>query len=143
MAPRNKNTSNQSKTWEPPMPSLASKPYKIGSVIKQVSEEKHISPMELERRLGLTHRNIYRIFKSKQMAVPMLMRMSEALGVNLFLEYCPNVPPVAEPLQIENERLKQENEQLKKQLRELSPLVDENKVLKGQLDILREVLKAK
>lgn len=129
--------------WQKPNPSYAYKPAGIGGVIKKISEEKHITPVELEKRMGIIHRNIYRIFKSKTMSMKMLFTASEALEENLLLHFHPNVKPLPNPLQAELDQLKAENENLKAQLNELKPLADENKVLKGQLDILREVMKGK
>lgn len=143
MAKRNKNESNLSTTWQRPTPSFAYKPFSIGTEIKRIAQEKNISPIELEKRIGLTHRNIYRIFKAKHMAIPMMFRMSEALGVNLLLEYHPNVPPVADPLKEENARLTKENTELKRQISELKQLVDENIALKAKLEVLLEVMKGK
>ena len=143
MAKNNANEKVPATTWQPPTPNNAYKPFKIGPVIKQICQEKHITPMELERRMKLEHRNVYRLFNSKQMAMPMLFKVSEALGVNLLLEYHPNVPPVPNPLKAENTELKKENAEHKQQLMEMNALRDEVKVLKGQLHILQEVMKGK
>src|SRR5688572_24293675 len=99
--------------WQKPQPSTAYKPSMIGPVIKQICIEKHITPVELARRLGLQHRNIYRLFKSRQMAMPMLFKMSEALGENLLLRYHPNVPVPADTKEADIQRLQKENEELK------------------------------
>jgi hypothetical protein len=143
MAKNSANSKVPSTTWQAPSANHAYKPLKIGPVIKQICEEKHITPMELERRMKLEHRNVYRLFNSKQMAMPMLFKVSEALGVNLLLEYHPTVPPVPNPLKAENAELKQENAELKQQLNEMNALRDEVKVLKGQLHILQEVMKGR
>ncbi len=73
----------------------------------------------------------------------MLFTISEALEENLLLMFQPNVKPLPNPLQAELDKLKAENEQLKAQLKELAPITDENKVLKGQLEVLKEVMKGK
>jgi hypothetical protein len=129
--------------WQKPNPSYAYKPVHIGMLIKKISLEKHITPVELEKRMGIKHRNIYRIFNCRTMAMPMLLKASEALGENLLLYFHPNVPLLPNTLQEENKRLQKENEELKQQLSELTPLVDEVKTLRAQLDILREVMKGK
>ena len=119
------------------------KPHLIGSVIKTICEQKHITPSELARRVGVDKGNIYRLFTTRTMAMPMLFKMSEALDENLLLHYHPNVKPLPNPLQAENEQLKTENEKLKQSLLQLQAVADENKTLKAQLEVLREVMKAK
>ncbi|MES2621364.1 MAG: hypothetical protein V4615_10995 [Bacteroidota bacterium] len=143
MVNRNQKEKGAATTWQKPNPSYAYKPFAIGAVIKTVTKEKNITPVELERRMGFTHRNIYRLFKSRSQNMAMLLKASEALGENLLLHYHPNVPPLPNPLQAENKRLQKELEGLKQRLNELTPLVDEVKVLKGQLDILRDVMKGR
>ncbi len=129
--------------WQKPVPSHASKPAMIGPVIKRMAEEKNILPSELERRLGMSDRNIYRLFRAKTLSMKQFFAVSEALEENLLLHFDPNVKPLPNPLQAELDELKAENETLKAQLKELSPLASENIVLKGQLDVLKEVMKGK
>ncbi|MES2619784.1 MAG: helix-turn-helix domain-containing protein [Bacteroidota bacterium] len=123
--------------------SYSYKPLLIGAVIKTLCEQKHITPAELAKRVGVNKGNIYRLFTTRTMALPMLFKMSEALDENLLLHYHPNVKPLPNPLQAECEQLKAENEQLKQSVLQLQTLTDENKILKAQLDVLREVMKAK
>jgi len=115
----------------------------IGPVIKRIAEEKNILPSELERRLGMSDRNIYRLFRAKTLSMKQFFAVSEALEENLLLHFHPNVKPLPNPLEAVLDELKAENETLKAQLKELSPLASENIVLKGQLDVLKEVMKGK
>ena len=140
---KNQPTSPKKAVWEKPMPSYASKPAAIGVVIKRIAEEKGIASAELERRIGFDHRNVYRLFKAKTLSIKMMFTVSEALEENLLLMFQPNVKPLPNPLLAELDKLKAENEQLKAQLKDLAPLTDENKVLKGQLEVLKEVMKGK
>ena len=112
------------------------KPHLIGAVIKTLAKEKHITPSELAKRVGVDKGNVYRLFKARYMAIPMLFKMSEALGENLLFQYHPNLKPLPNPLELENA-------QLKEQLLRLNDLSEENKVLKAQLDVLREVMKGR
>jgi len=129
--------------WKKPEPSYASKPFSIGAVIKRISEEKHITPIELEKRMGLIHQNIYRLFKAKTLSMKQFFAVSEALEENLLLLFHPNVKPLPNPLQAELDQLKAENEILKAQLNEAKRILLDNTVLKGQLDVLKEVMKGK
>ena len=138
-----KSNAKQADTWQKPHPSYAYKPLNIGTVIKNISEKKRITPIQLEKRLGLANRNVYRFFKSKQMSLPMMLKMSEALEENLLSYYHPNVKPAADALKDENALLRAENEQLKAQLLQLNELQKQNIVLQAKLEVLSEVMKTK
>jgi cell shape-determining protein MreC len=75
------------------------------------------------------------------MSIKMLLNVSEALDENLLLQFHPNVAPLPNPLKEQNEQLKAENAALKESLAQFQLLAEENKALKAQLDILREVMK--
>lgn len=119
------------------------KRFQIGPYIKEVAISKHITPRELANRTGIDKHNIYRIFKAKQMAVKNLLKFSEALEENLLEKYYPDVPGKEHPLQAEVIHLRSENANLKKQLAVLQNASEENKILKAQLEVLREVVRAK
>ncbi len=73
--------------------------------IKNKAEEKKLKPKDVAGYLGIKPRQVYRIYKMKHVDMPMLFQCSEMLQENLLLEYRPNVKPLPNPLQEENDRL--------------------------------------
>ncbi len=114
-------------------------PFSIGFEIKKIAVEKRIANDDLSRALSITNRNINRLFKAKIMSMKKLLKVSEVLQENLLLRYHPNVPPVANPLQEENNALKTENEELKEHLKQTRQTAEENIRLKAQLEILERL----
>jgi cell division protein FtsB len=119
------------------------KPLSIGAVIKQIVFEKRIPRSELAARLKMKQRSVYRIFNLKHPKILHLLRLSEAIDENLLLQYHPNVKPIANPLEAENTQLKSEIAQLRQQLIDYHKTSEENKLLKSQLDVLKEMIKGK
>ena len=119
------------------------KPFSIGPLIKHIVKEKRINRHQLAERLNIEKNSVYKIFNLKHPDILYLMRLSEALDENLLLEYHPNVKPKPNPLEAENLQLKTENTQLKAQVTALQNATEENKLLKAQLDVLKEMIKGK
>ena len=69
MLSNKQNSSSKKPLWQKPAANMAYKPALIGALIKRIAEEKQIPPSELERRLGMSDRNIYRLFKAKTMSI--------------------------------------------------------------------------
>jgi len=126
-----------------PQPQAIHKPFHMGTYVKTRAEQLHIAPVELGKRLGITYGNVYRIFNQKQMSLKMMLKASEVLGENLLEKYHPNVPMKPHPLETEIVKLREENTQLKQQLTALQTAAEENKLLKAQLEVLREVVKSR
>ena len=60
----------------------------IGSIIKRIVEEKNITITDFSLRLGFPHRSrVYSIFNNKSIDTDMLIKISELLDYNFFIEY--------------------------------------------------------
>ena len=70
-----------------PVPSFAYKPHFIGPVIKTILKEKRMAPKDLAAHLGISKRNIHRIFTVKYLSMPLMFKVCEALQENLLLQY--------------------------------------------------------
>jgi threonyl-tRNA synthetase len=117
--------------------------FHIGAYIKLRAEQLHITPVQLNKRMGFSYRNIYRVFKRPIMSVKMLLRFSEVLGENLLDKYHPNVPLKPHPYEAEIISLRNENAQLKSRVNREQQLEEKIKLLEARLEELREVVRGK
>lgn len=109
--------------------------------IKNKAEEKKLKPKDVAGYLGIKPRQVYRIYKMKHVDMPMLFQCSEMLHENLLLEYRPNVKPLPNPLQEENDRLRsyvKDDETYKGKYEALQKKVI---VLEGQIELLERMVK--
>jgi len=130
------NTNLQTTNYEP-------RRIHVGWYIKKRAEQLHITPVELNKRMGFLEGNIYRIFKRPIMSVNMLMKFSEVLGENILDQFRPNVPRHPHPYEMEIVRLRDENAQLKSRISREQQLEEKIKLLEARLEELREVVKGK
>ncbi len=77
----------------------ASKPSRIGPVLKEYCKEMGLKPKEIAKQLKIDFRSVYAIFRQKEMMPGKMMKWSVLLKRNLFNEYIPNLLPEANPLQ--------------------------------------------
>jgi len=100
----------------------------IGEEIKKLLKAKNIDVTEFAKKINYTRGNAYKIFKKKSIDTDLLIKVSEALGQNLFLLYV-SEKDIAQHKnkKTTNEELTQTVEQLKKMVKEL-----DSKLHKGE-----------
>ena len=59
----------------------------IGNIIKDKLEHKKISITQFAEDINCTRRNVYKIFNKSNIDTELLLRVNEAIGENLFLNY--------------------------------------------------------
>src|SRR5688572_11520490 len=106
MAPKPKPKATPQRGLYLPKPNLASKPHLIGAVIEKLMVDQHKSTAELAAYMGISVREAERWLKVAYLPVPRMMKLSEFFNHNLFAYYIPNVKPLPNPLQEENDKLK-------------------------------------
>jgi len=119
--------------------SYASKPKKIGTVIKDMMEQQKKERAALAEYMGVTTRTVRRWFTSDILPVEHIRRISEWLGVELLNYYHSNVKPET----AETELLKQKLEAAYERIDELENQngIKDNRItrLEAKLEVFLEL----
>ncbi len=121
----------------------AYKPLYFGKLVKEKARLKQMSNQEVADYLEMNVRSIPRYFRKKTPTLDDLFQCSEMLQEDLLLEYHPNVKPLPNPLQEENDRLRsyvKDDETYKGKYEALQKKVI---VLEGQIELLERMVKEK
>ncbi|HKC67325.1 MAG TPA: helix-turn-helix transcriptional regulator [Bacteroidia bacterium] len=62
----------------------------IGEIIKQTVQENKMDVTEFAKKINYTRRNVYKIFNKPSIETDVLVKISEALGENLFIRFLTN-----------------------------------------------------
>lgn len=101
----------------------------IGQVIRAILKQKNMTVRDLKAPLGRKGGAIYYHLRQKYLPVPLLLRLSEILDVNLLQYY---QPKISQP--------NRGAEDLKKAMNENDRLSQELTLLKKENEVLREVI---
>lgn len=87
----------------------------IGSIIKNVMEDKRVSPSELASRLGVHPGSISRLFNYKHMHSSLLQKISQALGHDFFKYFTQDIKVERPASDKQIDELKKEMDILRKE----------------------------
>ena len=121
-------------------PNYAYKPKKIGAIIKTLMVVNYKSKKELAAFTKVTVRVVGDWFHFDFISIPRMLQLSEFFGENLLLRYHPNVKPLPNPLQEELDKVKGYVKHLEGVELKYEKVLMENKSLRDQIDLLKEML---
>jgi transcriptional regulator with XRE-family HTH domain len=115
--------------------SNAREPEHMGHIVRKLALEKGFNYKQIAAILNIDESSVYRFYKRKILYPKELMPLSKAFGIDLFLLYKPDVPPMPNPLQaVVDDLLKQlkekdskliDSEKLKEELLKQQGVIDE------------------
>ncbi len=107
---------------------------RIGSIIKNVMEEKRVSSSELAARLGVHPGSVSRIFNYTHMHSSLLQKLSQALGHDFFKYFTQDIRVERSVAEKQIDEMRKEIDALRKEngyLKQINELLNSNKDASG------------
>lgn len=120
--------------------SYAYKPARIGAVISRLMKEKRITKQYIADTMQVAIKTVERWMDADFISMPHLLQLSVIFGENLLLLYHPDVKPLPNPLQAEVDKQTGYVKHLEDIEIKYAKLREENKSLRDQVEVLKELI---